>query len=348
MVRSRAEYLINKLISNTLTEKELDELLEGLGKDEMLEPYSSVLENYFNALIEEENPASKPELTINPDRDNQGAQAKRTTTRLPVQKFYTDYKGIAAFIALLFSLGTLYYFVSASKSYPLTALNRTTKAASTASPHTKEETVPRGKRKNLRLSDGSLVKLNSDTKLRFPKAFDHTVRTVYLQGEAFFNVERDESKPFVISAGDLKIKVLGTSFNVKNYNDENEVEITVRSGRVSVNLNSNSSTPIILIKDQKLIYNKASGEFKITDVNAAQESSWVNGSLQFNNTPMLSVERAIEKWYDVDIIIENKALYNTSFTGVHFNESLTSMLESITYAIDAQYEINGRTVVIRN
>jgi transmembrane sensor len=346
MVRSRAEYLINKLISNTLTGKELDELLEGLGKDEILQEYSPILENYFNELVEEERSPSSSEQTIKPD--DEVAFSRPKTTHLPVQTLYTDYGGIAAFITLLFSLGTLYYFFTTSDSPLSTALNQPKHGTFAPNIPTKEETVPRGKRKSLRLSDGSMVKLNSDTKIRFPNAFGQAVRTVSLHGEAFFDVERDESKPFVISVGDLQIKVLGTSFNVKNYDDENEMEITVRSGRVSVNLNAGSSTPIILIKDQKLIYSKSTESFRITDVNAIQESSWVNGSLQFNNTPLIAVERTLEKWYDVDIIIENKLLYQTSFTGVHLNESLDSMLESITYAIDAQYEINGKTVIIRN
>ncbi|WP_421826022.1 FecR family protein [Larkinella sp.] len=346
MVRSRAEYLINKLISNTLTGKELDELLEGLGKDETLQEYSPILENYFNELVEEERSPSNSEPTIKPDDETALTRSKRPS--LPIRTFYTDYRGIAAFVTLLFSLGTLYYFFATGNSTLPIALNQPKTATFAPNTPTKEETVPRGKRKSLRLSDGSVVKLNSDTKIRFPNAFGQAVRTVALQGEAFFDVERDESKPFVISVGNLRIKVLGTSFNVKNYDDENEVEITVRSGRVSVNLNAQSSTPIILIKDQKLIYSKSTESFRITDVNAVQESSWVNGSLQFNNTPMISVERTLEKWYDVDIIIENKTLYQTSFTGVHLNESLDSMLESITYAIDAQYEINGKTVIIRN
>ncbi|KAA9347955.1 FecR family protein [Larkinella humicola] len=346
MVRSRAEYLINKLISNTLTGKELDELLEGLGKDETLQEYSPILENYFNELVEEERSPSSSDPTIKPD--DEAAHTRSKGIPLPVRTFYTDYRGIAAFITLLFSLGTLFYFYTTGNSPLPITLNHPKAGAFAPNTPTKEETVPRGKRKSVRLSDGSVVKLNSDTKMRFPDAFGQAVRTVTLQGEAFFDVERDESKPFVISVGDLRIKVLGTSFNVKNYDDENEVEITVRSGRVSVNLNGESSAPIILIKDQKLIYSKSTESFRITDVNAVQESNWVNGSLQFNNTPMVSVERTLEKWYDVDIIIENKSLYNTSFTGVHLNESLDSMLESITYAIDAQYEINGKTVTIRN
>ncbi|GAB3936610.1 FecR family protein [Larkinella terrae] len=346
MVRSRAEYLINKLISNTLSEKELDELLEGLGKEEMLEQYSPILEKYFNELVEEDRTNYKPELNIN-QNDNSAADQPNFAAR-PALPFYRDYRVIAAFAALLFSVSALYYFVPPTASLKQIVATPQNPIARIASPDTKEETAPRGKRKNVRLSDGSLIKLNSDTKLSFPKPFGRDIRTVSLNGEAFFNVERDETKPFVISVGDLKIKVLGTSFNVKNYDDENEVEITVKSGKVSVNLNSESSNPIILIKDQKLIYNKSTEAFRITDVNAEQESNWVNGSLQFNNTPMLNVKRTIEKWYDVDIIIEDKALYKTSFTGVHLNESLDSMLESITYAIDAHYEINGKSVVIRN
>ncbi|MFD1143293.1 FecR family protein [Larkinella insperata] len=347
MVRSRAEYLINRLISNTLSEKELDELLEGLGKDEVLNEYSPILERYFNELIEEEKPTYNPEWRIN--RAGEMTSAKPLSPARRFQKFYTDYRRMAAFVALLFSLGTAYYFVSSNQINRLQTLLESAQGnQSKTGIITKEEIAPRGIRRNVQLSDGSLVKLNSDTKMSFPHTFNGQKRTVSLQGEAFFNVERDESKPFIISLEGVTIKVLGTSFNVKNYTDEQAVEVTVRSGRVSVSLESDSSESIILEKNQKLIFNKNTDTFNIIDVNAEQESSWINGSLQFNKTPLRTVENTLEKWYNVDIIIKDESLYKASLTGTHLNESLVSMLESITYAIDAQYEIKGRTVTIGN
>lgn len=347
MVRSRAEYLINKLISNTLSERELDELLEGLGKEDVLNEYSPILERYFNELIEKENQDYKPEWDIN--NDNHTASARSFSVARRFQKYYADYRRIAAFVVLLFSLGAGYYFLSGDRISRLHKLAQAVYASpSSVRTLTTEEVVPRGIRKNIRLSDGSFVKLNSDTKMRFPQTFDQAKRTVSLQGEAFFNVERDASKPFIISLEGIKIKVLGTSFNVKNYDDEQEIEITVRSGRVSVSLESDSAASIILEKDQQLTFNKSTEKFNITGVNAEQESSWIKGSLQFNNTPLRSVEHTLEKWYNVDIIIRDESLYQSSLTGTHLNESLNSMLESITYAIGAQYEIKGRTIVIGN
>ncbi|MFC5408831.1 FecR family protein [Larkinella bovis] len=345
MVRSRAEYLINKLISNTLSETELEELLEGMEKDEMLQQYSSVLEQYFNTLIEQhDQDTPQPEWRINSgDRMAPAVPTRR------IQFFYANYRGLAAFLALLFGLGTAYYFLNKNQPDRLTTADLAGyhPASGSVPVFANQEMVPRGKRKNVRLSDGSTVKLNSDSKISFPKNFGKTGRVVSLNGEAFFDVQRDESRPFVISVNSVKIKVLGTSFNVKDYNDEQELEITVRSGRVSVSLLSGQSAPVVLTKDQKLIFNKTTETFTIIGVNAESESSWITGALQFNNTPLNQVEHTLEKWYDVDIIVEDPTLYQASLTGKHLNENLDSMLESITYALDAQYEIKGRTIILR-
>ncbi|GAB3330784.1 FecR domain-containing protein [Larkinella ripae] len=346
MVRSRAEYLINRLISNTLSDKELDELLEGIVNDETLKEYSPILEKYFNELVEQDNHDRNPEWPVGSEQGGASAE-KRPTPRFFRMKL-APYRSMAAFIAVLLGIGSAYYFLSDNQPKRSKLLPPPNRLATHSSVPTKEETIPRGKRKSLRLSDGSYVKLNSETKMSFPREFGKTGRTVSLRGEAFFNVNRDASRPFVISLENLKINVLGTSFNVKDYADEQEVEITVQSGRVNVSLNSELSTPVILRKDQKLIFNKSTEKFKVIGVNAEQESSWINGSLQFNNTPLRRVEQILEKWYNVDIIIENESLYDASLTGKHLNESLVSMLESITYALDARYEIKGRTVLILN
>lgn len=346
MVRSRAEYLLKKLISNTLSEKELDELLAGITNDETLKEYSPILEDYFNELIEKNDQEHQPEWRINTDNNSASARAFSTPRFRPNLKNY--YRGIAAFIALLFGLGTAYYFLSDNSFNAPKYLTRSSRNLPHAVIPSNQENVPRGKRKSVRLSDGSVIKLNSDTKISFQDNFGKNGRAVSLKGEAFFDVERNESKPFIISLDKIKISVLGTSFNVKNYDDEQDLEVTVRSGRVSVSLDPESSNPIILGKDQKLIFNKSSQELKVIGVNAEQENSWITGSLKFNNTPLRQVKQTLEKWYDVNIIVEDSSLYDASLTGSHLNESLDSMLESITYAIDAQYEIKNRTVILRN
>ncbi|MFT6359951.1 MAG: transmembrane sensor [Cyclobacteriaceae bacterium] len=136
-----------------------------------------------------------------------------------------------------------------------------------------EKVNPTGQKSTTTLSDGTVVKLNSDSKLKFPKNFSDDIREVYFEGEAFFDVAKDASRPFIIKTNDLQVKVLGTSFNVKSFEEDNLVQIGVVTGRVSVQLISGSEgqlpEPTILLPEQSVVYNsslflKKNNLFKVT------------------------------------------------------------------------------------
>lgn len=341
MQRSRAEYLINRLINNQLSREELDELLAEMGNGDALADYSNILERYFENLIDHAELDDPQETPI--DHEFDFSQTSDKVKPLFIKRLYTTYGRMAAVLALVVGIGATVYL---STWRQLRSATIDSPIAHQTGIRLRETVVSKGKRQSLRLTDGTYVRLNADSKMSYPVAFDGKGRHVCLEGEAYFDVAKDKKRPFSITVEDLKVVVLGTSFNVKAYNDEDEISVTVRSGRVKVALTDNTGSSVILTQNEKITFNRKTEKFQLTTIDPTVDCSWTDGFLQFNRTPLRTVEHTLERWYDVDIIIKDKALYETSFTGKHLNDSLTSALESICFAIDARYEIKGRTVTI--
>lgn len=207
---------------------------------------------------------------------------------------------------------------------------------------------PAGRKSNLKFGDGTRVKLNAESTLKFPENFGEDNRIVYLEGEAFFEVSRDENRPFLVVTGGITTKVLGTSFYVKNNrNDLNEQDIQVAlvSGKVSV-LDQNGNT-IILNPSEMVTYtheNFAKGHF-----DRDQVFGWVDNRLIFNKADTEEVIRRLEKWYGVNFILEKDQMFKGLFNGVFENETLENVLKGISYGsdFDFSYEIIGDQVYIK-
>lgn len=158
--------------------------------------------------------------------------------------------------------------------------------------------VPRGQLYQLQLSDGTKVWLNSATSLRFPVAFGNASRQVELDGEAYFEVAKDPSKPFIVSAGNMEVSVLGTHFNVMAYKDEGDIRTTLIEGSVKLK----SSNKEILIKPgQQGIFNNSSTYFSVVNTNVDVALAWKNGEFNFQNTDIRTIMRQITRWYDVSV-----------------------------------------------
>src|SRR5690606_4748296 len=136
-----------------------------------------------------------------------------------------------------------------------------------------------GEPKQLLLPDGSTVWLNSESQIQYADNFTGKTREIFLSGEASFDVKRDESKPFIVHTGSLATQVLGTSFNIRAYIEQTDIEVTVSSGKVSVS----DSTGVIgeLIRDQQLSYQKSTGRFARQLVESHNTSLWKESELIF-------------------------------------------------------------------
>ena len=203
--------------------------------------------------------------------------------------------------------------------------------------------VPRGGEYQIVLADGTRVWLNSATKLIFPQNFTGKERRVMLSGEAFFDVARDESKPFIVETSRMDVKVLGTRFNVNAYTDNEVVSTTLVDG--SVEVASGTQKPITLVPGEQA-YGEA-GELEKREVNIRLYTSWIDGRFMFNNVELEEIAKQISRWYDVEIFFTNENVKKIRFTGgmVKFKplDDLIRMIESTSSVC---FSVKGRTIVI--
>lgn len=211
-------------------------------------------------------------------------------------------------------------------------------------------TVPRGGQFNIVLSDGTEVWLNSETQLKYPVNFvEGKVREVELvYGEAYFAVspstEHGGSKFRVINNAQ-EVEVLGTEFNIKAYKDETNVYTTLVKGKVVVD---NGVLNLNLIPNQQSNLNLKNNSIKVAIVDVYTEVSWKNGIFSFKGKPLKDIMKVISRWYDVDVVFENKELDSIKFKGVlDKHQTIGDILNIMRSSTINNYEIKNKTIILR-
>jgi ferric-dicitrate binding protein FerR (iron transport regulator) len=205
--------------------------------------------------------------------------------------------------------------------------------------------VPRGGEYTLVLSDGSRVFLNSVSKLTYPVAFDKTKREVTLEGEAYFEIQRDENRPFYVSVNGVKIEVLGTAFNVKAYNEEEKIYTTLVEGKVKLNTKGNS-TEYFLTPDQQAVVEKGSNMVEVKDVDAQLFTGWKNGIYLFSNESVIEIMKILSRWYDFEYEFAHEETKNIKFEGgLNKYESIYPILDILQSTGKLKYKVDGKKIV---
>ena len=177
--------------------------------------------------------------------------------------------------------------------------------------------VPYGRRHRIDLSDGTVVELNSGSRLVFPAVFSGKKREVYLQGEAFFAVSRNEKQPFVVRTDFMDVQVLGTRFNVSAYSDENMVSAILAEGSVDVLQKGKmlANTRVNLQPGQGYFYSVEKSEYEIAEVNLNHYISWKDGWLFMKDQPVPDIVKKLEKYYNIKIDMEEPGLAKALVSG---------------------------------
>lgn len=203
--------------------------------------------------------------------------------------------------------------------------------------------IPKGGEYQVVLADGTKVWLNSASRLIYPQSFMGKERRVVLSGEAFFDVTHDAERPFVVETSRMNVKVLGTRFNVNDYDDNEEVSTTLVNGRVEIV--SGDQQAFRLVPGEQA-YGKEN-ELEKREVNVRLYTSWIDGKFLFNNTELEEIAKQISRWYDVEIFFSSESVKKVRFTGaiVKFKplEDLVRMIESTS---QVRFSVKGRTIVI--
>ncbi|MCL3779561.1 DUF4974 domain-containing protein [Prolixibacteraceae bacterium JC049] len=202
---------------------------------------------------------------------------------------------------------------------------------------------PLGAQKSLILPDGTQVKLNAGSKIEFPVSFKQlSTRDVTVTGEAFFDVTKNKQQPFIVHLGKIAVKVVGTSFNINNYQDKDQVEVYLNTGIIDlIKTSVNQPTEIISRIQPKHLatFNKADQHVEVNHLPSERYLSWTKGYLIFEDDPIKEVVKRLAKWYKVDISITDQSIENNPFTANLKGKSIYEVLEILELTSNIRYTV---------
>ncbi len=206
-------------------------------------------------------------------------------------------------------------------------------------------TTQNGERTTYTLPDGSQVRLNAGSKLTYPAVFKKE-RHVSLEGEAFFQVTKNPSKPFIVHTKQISTTVLGTSFNINAYNEDESVTVTLKTGKVAVKQEAPGKWDQIgLVPGEKLTYNERTGT-AVKEKLVPDDLAWTEGVMVLNKVSFNDFVRIIKRWYGADIEIIGHPREDWIINGRFKNKPLAVVLESVSFAENISYTLENNHVTL--
>lgn len=207
-------------------------------------------------------------------------------------------------------------------------------------------TIPKGNDYHLMLSDGSVVYLNTSSRLRYPVRFSGKTREVELLGEGYFDVKHDPDHPFIVKTKDVAVKVLGTSFNVRAYQEEEAIYTTLVEGRVEVR---NQQSEVILSPSQQAVCTPEGRNIDVQTVNTDYYVGWISGRFIFNNTRLDDILTRLQQWYNFEVFYEKEELKDLPFSlNIDKHKDFSHILNALERTERVRFSIKDKTVVVKN
>ena len=352
MSKTRLRNLLNKYLNNACTESEMSELLEMFKRAGNEAEIKSLLNDYWTDLSDD-NDHRVVEFSENQDEwfneiysqalhqeggiesDKQSSVIKEHRIRYSYQKRSAEWLKVVA-ILILSATMTIFYF----------SINNNEIAEEVA--YQQKISGP-GEKIRFTLPDGTQVHLNSESKLLYKTDFSNNNREVHLRGEGYFVVAKDEGRPFMVYTEEITTIVLGTSFNVRSYPEDQQVSVAVTTGKVALTKSeiTDNNRQVVLEADQWADYTIDSHSFQTGSGDVSYLTAWNEGVLLYHDKQLSDVALQLERWYGVTISFENEELQGCVIRGEHRDETLTNVLDAISYAFDLEYRIEGREVVLK-
>ena len=328
------EKIINRYLAKKIPRQDFIDLVDSMAHDvEMAEFQRNIGEEWKKSMGQYKEADTQERSELYREAANIIANSKRhkthTPSRIRIKIGYTV--RYAASLAVIMAFSTsIYLFIHKNKER--------------ADAKMCNIYIPAGEKKEIKLSDESDIYINSASTLTYPETFGKKQRLVELTGEAFFKITPDKEKPFIINTGRISIKVLGTSFNVRSYDEDDWIGVTVFTGIVLVSIFDENSS-IQLTPSEELWINKKKQYFQKRKKDVLQASSWRDGYLYFDKAPIKDVINTLNRKYAVNIVLERPGEEYT-ITGEHDNKSLQSVLESICFITKLKQKQNGNNITL--
>lgn len=310
------ESLVRKFVENKASEDEIELLQEYFKTPIGLKYLEQIIDEYALDF-------DKAHLSQSSDDPHEDIAAQENQEVSLVFRRRMIRSVAAAFIGIMMVAGIYFY---ASRVFAVTI----------------HKTVA-GEKKTITLPDSTVVTLNGNSSLSYRGHWEQeALRSVILSGEAYFNVRPNAQKPFVVNTSGISIKVLGTTFNVKAYDDDEIVETTLVEGKIVIEKEAGENAvleTIELLPDQKATFSKKGRQIVLEQVKSESEAAWVKGSLVFEDEPFSEIVKDLERWYGITIIVKDKASLQCRFNTRIDNESLEEVLKLFSSGGNVKYHI---------
>lgn len=373
MTNDHIWHLVARKLSGEASLDELRELQQLLKDDPELAYRVEIYTSYFEHPLppqrgDDEKISSWQKLQTQLRQDFPRSFNESIVTPIAEQKkpLFITYKKWAAIAAsVLIAVMAVFYFTYNNR-------NHSEQLAVNTSPTNEMNTMP-GTRSKMVLPDGTIVWLNSESNITYNTDFGQSKREVTLSGEAFFDVAHNAAVPMVVHAKNVNIWVKGTAFNVRSYPESKSVETSLIRGAVELTTNTDPERKILLKPNEKIVvdvyaYDSTNSKAPVVEkvnataarkglyhieqlresrYNVIPEISWVQNRLVFDNEAFTDVIAKMEKWYGVEIMLENKKLATKNFSGAFEKEDISTALQALQIINHFSFEIKGSKVYIK-
>jgi len=340
--------LLLKYIEGKASRREEQDIMSWVGKSEDNLKYYIGLKNLWIHNSMPDSVADKQEMS---DLENiisysvKGGSAER-------RKISGYFKFIlyAASIVLLVSISLNIYMISGKETKSEIPVDQRIRLSDVPRKITHTIYTNKGVKGYVVLPDGSKVSLNSDTKITFPDQFFGSTREVAVSGEAFFDVVKDSTKPMIVSTNrNFVIKVMGTKFNIRSYENDDEAQTTLYSGSIKlIRKYPDSDKEFIteLKPKESFLFKDNDRPVLIKQADTVRQDAWRRGELMFDFTPISEVIKKLERWHGAEFLVENKDILKYKLTANFKSESLVQIMEMIKYCSFIDYSIKDNVVTL--
>lgn len=320
--------LVTRYLSNKATLDEVEQLRILLEQNDYQELYNWILDKWTLS-VEKDTPVFDLQSGLNKLTKKIRANEPSfnwKNKKVPLFRHHTNLLKVAASV-VLFIVGTLFLLNHFTVSPKQLTLN--------------EKSTLVGQKSILTLFDGTKITLNANSKLKYPTHFGETSRDVYLEGEAYFEVVHNSHKPFIVHTNEISTTVLGTKFNVCSFSDEDNIEVSLVEGKVTVsNTEDENSGEVLLKPKEQFIYNKKRHKTEVRKFNIVKVVGWRDNTFIFNNEPLGIALKKLERAFGVkfELSAKNKVKRYRLKANIK-NESFWGVVETIKYATGLEYKV---------
>ena len=336
-IRNDLQEAWNRFLDNSYTGADISLILDSLKEDRNLQDFYEVSNKVWHLSITDRLPETEEEKkTYRKEATRLIAQYERKRKLQVLSRNIGTFrrKWLAAAAILLISLLTPAIYRDYLKP----------KMEQVAVQYV-EAVTQRGEIKTIVLPDGTKVTLNAESRLKYSTRFIVRERSVELQGEALFDVTSKNGQPFIVTTTDMKIRVLGTVFDVNAYPDNGLSLVSVASGKVEVDI---AGGKIMLEKNSQVKIDNVTGAFEKLMIDANKYLLWTNGTLYFYQTPIREVVNTLNRYYPQTSIELAEGEYSYLISGEHDNKRMEAVLTSIIYSTGLKYKKTGNKIILYN